>query len=200
MASNSAGGSTLGNLAARRAQLLKQRERLSLTDSSGVGGARPQGNVQTVQPTPKGPAAPTAATPDQTAPQPQPPAAQPAARGGAKQYDPQMLQQATDFLNQVKSSGGPPAAETPDLEMAPPTVSPSLTDQIQAVGADNLSPVAQFMRVAGRPPTGREMVIFSATKALEDQLGRPPTRNELLMHVTSQAANPNNTGPEPVAF
>jgi hypothetical protein len=54
----------------------------------------------------------------------------------------------------------------------------------------------QAMRVFGRPPSAREMVIFNAVRSLEQQLGRPPTRNEVLMHVTRPGTL--STGPEPV--
>jgi hypothetical protein len=201
MATQGSGGSTLSALTARRAQLLKTRQRLNINDSNTTAGtAAAAGSVQRVQPVPQGPAAPTPDAPDVTAPVPQPPSAAPAGPGQPQQRDEQMLQQARDFLDQARSGGGVPQAPVPDLETAPPTVPASLTDQIGSVGGAGLSPVAQFMRIAGRPPTGREMVVFNATKTLEQQLGRAPTRNELLMHVTSPQNNPNNAGQEPVAF
>ncbi len=80
----------------------------------------------------------------------------------------------------------------------PPSVPTSLANQIESVGGLGISPYAQAMRLFGRPPGAREMVIYNAVKSLEAQLGRPPTRNEVLMHVTAPGGA-NTSGPEPVA-
>jgi hypothetical protein len=124
-----------------------------------------------------------------------PPAA--GAQKPATERDPAMLAQAKDFIDSVRSQGNAVAPAGEPIQMAPPTHSPALPDQITGVGAQGYSPEMQFMRLAGRPPSGREMVVFNATQQLTQQLGRPPTRNEVLMRVSNPVDL--NQGPSPVS-
>ena len=195
--STSPGGSHLAQLAARRKRLDQARVALNMGGQGGVGDVRPQANVRAPAPTPQ---APAAAEPPQT-----PQARQQTTATGAEvnpQRD-QMRQQAEEFLNRARaaqtSSGGPGGEIAPEpstLASAPPSVPTPLSGQLAAVNAQQLSPIAQFMRVAGRPPSGRELYVFNAVRSLEQQLGRPPTRNEVLLHVTAPGGS--TQGPEPV--
>ena len=188
MATPGGAGSHLAALAARRASLQKARERLSLSNTGGVADARPQANVQAVAPPPKAPAQPPISTPNGVPSAP---------TNDGTTRDPAMLAQAQGFLEQYKAQGKEVAPAQPGVMTPPPSVSPSLSDQVRSVGAIGMSPYAQAMRIYGRPPGAREMVIFTAVQALEAQLGRPPTRNEVLMHITAPGGS-NTSGPEPV--
>ncbi len=188
MATPGGGGSHLAALAARRASLEKARSRLAISDTGGAAGARPQANVKAVAPPPKAPATPTAPAPSGV------PA--PAPGGDGTTRDPAMLQQAQNFIEQYRAQGKEVTPAPTGVVTPPPSLSPSLSDQVRSVGAIGMSPYAQAMRIYGRPPGAREMVIFTAVQALEAQLGRPPTRNEVLMHITAPGGS-NTTGPEP---
>lgn len=189
MATPSGGGSHLAALAARRQSIQKARERLSLAPSGGVAGARPQGNVQSPAPLPQAPASPPIQAESTTAP-----AAQP---GAGTTRDPQMLAQAQSFIQQVQAQGKEVTPPPTGVVTPPPAVPAPLGDQISSIGAMGMSPYAQAMRIYGRPPSAREMVVFSSVQALEAQLGRPPTRNEVLMHITAPGGT-GTSGPEPV--
>jgi len=96
-----------------------------------------------------------------------------------------MLDQVRAFLGQV--SGGqrgepPPLVEPtrPQAETAP------LMERVNALGAQGLSPNEQFYRLAGRPPSPRELTAFNSRMVLEQQLGRPPTVNELRFYLAGQ--------------
>jgi hypothetical protein len=108
-----------------------------------------------------------------------------------------MLEMAKGFIDQARNQGNEVAPEGPSIDMAPPTASPALADQISGVGAAGYSAEMQFMRLAGRAPSGREMVVFNATQQLAQQLGRPPTRNEVLARVTAPVEAMQ--GPAPVS-
>lgn len=185
MATNSPGGSHLAQLAAKRKKIDAARQQLRM----GGDPARPQSNVRAPAPTPEAPGQPPESAESQTTRR------QATTAGG--EVNPQreeMRRQADEFLMRAKasqsgSSGGPDGeiAPAPDtLTTAPPSVPAPLGDQLARVGATQLSPIAQFMRLAGRPPSGRELYVFNAVRSLEQQLGRPPTRNEVLLHVTAR--------------
>lgn len=186
MATQGGAGSSLAALAQKSRTINKTRQALGLS-SSAAGGT---GQVRAPAPPPPPRAigdSPVAAA--QSAP--------PAAADTATERDPQMLEMAKGFLDQARNQGNAVAPEGPSITGAPPTISPPLSEQIGGVGAAGYSAEMQFMRLAGRPPSGREMVVFAATQQLTQQLGRPPTRNEVLMRVTSPAEV--NQGPAPVS-
>lgn len=185
MANQTGGGSHLAGLAARRASLQKSRERLGLSGAGGVGApVAAQSNVRAAAPTPESPAAP-----------PQAPQTAPVTTPSQPQRDPQMLAQAQQFLDQVRNKGNVPTPIGESVQTAPPSVPEALSQQVDRVGAAGMSPEMQAFRIFGRPPAAREMVIFNAVRALEQQLGRPPTRNELLLYVTRPGSL--SSGPEP---
>lgn len=195
MATNAPGGSHLAQLAARRRRLDASRQQLRLGSSGGASDVRPQAGVRAPAPTPEAPAA---------GPEPVESTTSQQARQQTNPNRDQMRAQAEDFLNRARasqnSSGGPTGEIAPEpgtLASPPPSVPAPLSAQLAQVGAQSLSPLSQFMRLAGRPPSGRELYIFNAARNLEQQLGRPPTRNEVLLHVTSPSQA--TSGPEPVA-
>ena len=82
------------------------------------------------------------------------------------------------------------------MATAPPSVPEALNVQVDKVGAAGMSLEMQAMRIFGRTVSAREMVIYTAVRSLEQQLGRPPTRNELLLNITRPGTG--SAGPEPV--
>lgn len=184
MATQGGAGSQLAALAAKRRTIDKTRQSLGLS-SSPAGGT---GQVRAPAPPP--PQRATGESPVAVAPAPD-------AGAPAGERDPKLLEMAKGFLDSARNNGNAVAPAGPPIAMAPATQSPSLPDQITGVGGSGYSPEMQFMRLAGRPPSGREMVVFNATQQLTQQLGRPPTRNEVLMRVTNPVDL--NQGPSPVS-
>ena len=181
----SGSGSTLTNLAQKRRSIDKTRQALRLNPTSDIGGGV---NSRVRPPAPPPPPKTNDAAEQAGAPQPE----------GAVQRDPALLKIAQDHLDEIRNQGNPRSPAPPPFATAPPTAPATLPDQIAAVGAANLSPEQAFMRLNGRPPAPREMVIYNATSQLTQQLGRAPTRNEVLMYVTRGADV--NSGPEPAVM
>jgi hypothetical protein len=194
MATQGGAGSQLAALAAKRRTIDKTRQALGL--NSGGGGSAGVARAPAPPPPPTAPGD----SPVQINPSPGPVVPQPtdaSTNTPTPDRNPQELQMVTDFLNQAKAQGKAVAPAGPPIQTAPVTQSPTLPEQITAAGADNYSPEMQFMRLAGRPPSGREMTIFNAVQSLTQQLGRAPTRNEVLLSVQNPVDM--TTGPAPVA-
>lgn len=191
--------SPLANLMARRANVQKARDAIGLSS----GGA-PNGTLRAGKPIgPNEPGTPTPAQPAVTSPQPADTGTgTPAPQGMHPDNIPQMsgnnrdeqLALVSQMLKQAANQGVP-VASAPATVTAPPSTPDTVTNQIAAVGAQQMSPEAQFMRVAGRTPSAREMSMFYATTALAQQLGRNPTKNELLTYMTRPADNTPAPGP-----
>jgi hypothetical protein len=172
-------------MAARRQQVQKARVAIGLSSAAAPGGGVRSGG-------PINPAGPAAPTPDQPAV-----SAAPAAAPAPGEFHPDNVPEmssrddmlkATEALLKQAANRGQAVAPTPAVATQPPAAPTGIQDQIAAVGAENMSPEMQFMRVAGRVPSGREMAMFAATSELARQLGRNPTTNELMMYMTRPVA------------
>lgn len=173
-------------MAARRQQVQKARVAIGLSSPAAPGAGVRSG-------APINPAGPASPTPDQPAVSAAP--AAPAAAPGEFHPDnvPQMssradMLKATEAVLKQAANRGQAVAPVPGVAEQPPAAPAGLQDQIAAVGAENMSPEMQFMRVAGRVPSGREMAMFAATSELARQLGRNPTTNELMLFMTRPVA------------
>jgi len=187
MASPGSGsGSPLAHVAARRRAV--QRTRQSL----GVGASAPNARVQPASPPP-----PTPAAEDPAARLPQTEFSPPA--GSDPNSREAMLSQAQQFLNQV-AQGGQQVAPQPEAIATPAPTEPvaPLADRLTSLGAARSPMDVQFMRLAGRPPSARELAVFAAYSQLSQEMGRPPTRRELLYRVTRRSSEPGMAGIEPV--
>lgn len=160
-------GSTLANLAKRRAQLQASRQALGLDTERGAPQA-----------------------PNRTMPNPPPPPQAPADVAPADNpNDPNaMLAKVEAFIGQhgQSSQGAAPVqAPTSPVENIPtrPTVTDTMADRIDQLGATTRTPETQFYRLSGREGTPREIAIFSARMSLERQLNRPPTESELMLYI-----------------
>lgn len=128
-------------------------------------------------------------------PPPTPPAASSPAANPAAPTDPNsreaMLARTQEVLAQSMNNGQPtaPPPEPVQSPTAPPAV--GLDTRLSQLGATALSAPVQFQRLAGRPATGRELVVFAAYQQLSRELGRAPTRNELSYRVTTQPGAAN---------
>jgi hypothetical protein len=178
------GGSTLGNMARRRAALEKQRK--SLTGGAERGA----------------PQAPTRANP-----QPPPPPSAPAQERAPAQGEPQgeapaqgsdrapRKEQAEGLLDAMRASVQgqvpPPRAAPIREEPLRPTPADTLTDRVDQLGAAGRSLEVQFYRLAGRAGGPLELSLLASRLELERQLKRVPTANE----VRSYTANPSSLGP-----
>jgi hypothetical protein len=178
--------STIANLAARRAQVQKARVAVGLSSPAAPGGGMRSGGPVN----PSAPGSPTPAQPAVTAGAP---------AGGAPMDalhpdnvpEMQTREQALAYTKQMldaHANQGRPPAPAATVNQPPPSTAPPVLDAIQAAGAEKMSPVMQFMRLAGRNPSGREMAMFAATTELARQLGRNPTSNELMMYMTQPKA------------
>jgi hypothetical protein len=180
-------------LAARRQAIQKTRVAIGLSSGGAPNGGMRQGAPVNGP----GPAAPTPAQPAEAVPE-APAATAPATEGAptnALHPDnvPTMTtrDQALAYTKQMldtQRNQGTPVTEPPATNQPPPVAASPVLDQIAAVGAQQMSPAMQFMRVNGRSPSGRELAMFSATTELARQLGRNPTSNELMMYMTRPAA------------
>lgn len=180
------GGSTLQNLASRKAALNRTRQALNKDTERG------------------GPQAPT-----RTNPSPPP---VPAQATGEPQQQPgndrvALLQQAGEFLQVqgARSRGQEPRTAEPSvqLETTRPGANDTLVDRVKSLGAESRPVETQFFRLAGREGTPRELSVFRQRLEIERQLGRVPTETELLMHMarprnfpalTQQAIEPSLPG------
>ncbi len=190
MSTQGGAGSQLAALAQKSRTINKTRQALGLSQSA-AGGA---GSVRAPAPPPT-PLAPRPA--DATAGAVVTPAQPADANAQQPARNPKQLQMVTDFLNQAKTQGREVAPAGPTMDSAPPIQSLPLSDQIEAAGATSYSPEMQFMRLAGRAPSGREMFVFNIAQQMTQQLGRPPTRNEVLARVTAPVDL--TQGPAPVS-
>lgn len=183
--------STIANLAAKRLQVQKARNMIGLSSGGGPnGGMRSGGPVN-----PAGPASPTPAQPAETAAPT--PGSTPATADAANALHPNNVpemktrEQMLAFTKQMletHANQGTPVTPAAGVDQPPAASAPPVLDQIQAVGAEKMSPEMQYMRLAGRNPSGRELAMFAATTALARQLGRNPTSNELMMYMTQPQA------------
>lgn len=165
------GGSVLGNLAQRRANLQKSKRVLT-------GGAE-RGAPQ----------APTRAIP-----QPPPPPAAPAADQAPVARE-QQLEQAQELLERARGraqgqTAAPPTAPIEGVDLRPGQQD-TLGGRIDQLGATERSLETQFYRLAGRMGSPRELSLFASRLELERQLGRVPTANEFRAYV----ASPSSLGP-----
>ena len=179
------GGSTLQNLASRKAAL--DRTRQSLNKDTERGG--PQAPTRT---NPSPPPVPAQATGDP-------------AQGGSDRTA--LLKQAGEFLNKTgaQQRGQEPRPNEPavQLETTRPGAGDTLVDRVKSLGAEKRPVETQFFRLAGREGTPRELSVFRQRLEIERQLGRVPTETELLMHMakprnfpalTQQAIEPSLPG------
>ncbi len=195
--------SPLSNLMQRRQQVQRTRDILGLS-----GGGAPQGNLRAGKPINSNePGSPTPDQPAQTVPSPAStpsptgPASTPAGAAGMNPDEiqpPQTPEDRTKLVEQfldLAKTHGKPVVPAPAIAEPPPSTAPALADQIAAQGAENMSPEMQFIRIAGRTPSGRDMAMFYATSALAQQLGRNPTPTELLQYMTQQGGQVQTGGP-----
>lgn len=175
MATGTGSGSPLAHVALRAKSVQRTRASLGMSDvGPNAGNVRP-------------------ATPPPTAPAASSPAANPAAPGGDPNSREALLARTQEMLNQAAAGGqqapAPPAIQTP----VAPTPEP-LDTRLAQLGAANLPLQTQFQRLAGRPGTSRDLVVYASYRQLTTELGRPPTRTELAYRLT---ANPGaaNMGP-----
>ncbi len=177
--------STLANLAARRQAIQKTRVAIGLSSggapNGGMRAGAPVNGPGPASPTPDQPAvtaAPTAGAPmDALHPDNVP---EMKTREQALAYTKQMLD--------TQRNQGRPVTPAAPVNQPPASAAPPVLDAIRDAGAEQMSPVAQFMRLAGRNPSGREMAMFAATTELARQLGRNPTSNELMIYMTQPRA------------
>ncbi len=183
------GGSTLSNLASRRAALNKTRQALNPDTERG------------------GPQAPTRANPS---PPPVPAQQIQAPERRAGEVRQQMLNEAGDFLQDqgAKRRGQAPREAQPAVSGAQttrPSAADTLVDRVESLGATKRPVETQFFRLAGREGTPRELSVFRARLEIERQLNRVPTETELLMFMarprnfpalTQQAIEPSPQGAE----
>ncbi len=195
--------SPIANLLARRANVQRARDALGLSQNL------PQGAMRSGKPiSANEPASPTPANPAQAVPPtPAPPAGGAGAAPPAEGLHPdnvpnmssrdEMLAYTKRVLEQAGNQGRA-VAPVPAVENAPGYTVPSLQDQLSEVGAQQQSPYIQFMRLAGRTPSSREMAMFSAANFLSQQLGRNPTKNELMMYMQGAGNGAGQAGPSPI--
>lgn len=169
MASNVGSGSPLASVAAKARAV--QRTRATL----GIGATSPNAGVRPGAP-PSPPPAATSAGAEIPIPAP-PEGVDPNSREA-------MLSQAKSVLDQASSKQL--AIQSPNPP--PPT---QLGERLTQLGATGLTPSRQFQRLAGRPPSGRELVVYTAYQQLSQELGRPPTRTELTYRVTTSPGSAN---------
>lgn len=170
MADRSGGlGSTLANVAAKARQVQRTRELLNLGER---GAPQPQRTVP-----PRAPA-------DTRAPQRAP---QPAAEGTPEDRQAALVQRTREFLGQMKTGGMAPAPEEPGFRPMTEKQRPA-GEALAEVGAQAVRPEIAFFRLAGRPPSPKELAIFQARIELERQLGRPPTRTEMKLYISRPEA------------
>lgn len=177
--------STIANLAARRQQVQKARVAIGLSTPAAPGGGLRSG-------APINPGAPGSPTSDQPAVTAAPTDGAPTnalhpdnvpemtTRDQALAYTKQMLD--------THANQGRPITPAATIDQPPAATAPPVLDAIRDAGAEQMSPVLQFMCLAGRNPSGREMAMFAATTELARQLGRNPTSNELMMYMTQPRA------------
>lgn len=174
-------GSALANLAAKRRQVKKAGQVLGL-DQRGVPKPQRPG------PPPKPPA-------DQ-----RPPQQAPTQPEGQLEIPPeareQLRQRIAGFLQQMRAGGAQPV-EGERVQRVDTQPTGLISQQAARLGLEGLSLREQFRRLAGRPPSPRELNMFAARMELERQLGRPPTVNELKEYISQ----PDRLSPSfPVAF
>lgn len=170
--------SPLAHVAQRAKAVQRTRDNLGLS-----GAGRPNGGMSPSTPPPSAPAAAA-------------PAANPAAPAAAGDPNSReaMLARTQDMLAQA-SNGGQAVAPTEPIQSPAPPPPVGMDQQLTRLGATNLPLSTQFQRLAGRPATGRELVVSSAFQQLSRELGRAPTRTELAYRVTQ---NPGAATIEPV--
>lgn len=185
---NIGSGSPLANVAARARAVQRTRSTL------GISGSAPNGPVRPATPPPSTPAAS-----DPAASLPQTDFAPPA--GTDPNSREAMLDQARQFLSQAANGGNQVAPAPSPIDVPAEMPAPDLGESLMNVGATNLPLDIQFQRMAGRPPSGRELAVFASYSQLYQQLGRPPTRNELLYRVVEAGGgHPGESGTEPVVM
>lgn len=172
------GGSTLGNLAARRAALQANRKRLSGSADRGAPQAPTRAQPQ---PPPLSPQQPQTAPTD---------GQQPA--GGEIPTDEQALEQVGEFLQttgaQAQNRNVTPRRTIEGVNARPGAEGPLIGERIKKLGVANRPPETQFFRIAGREPSPRELALFNARLMLERQLNRPPTVNEMRTFIARGSA------------
>ncbi len=176
------GGSTLGNLAARRAALQANRKRLT----GGADRGAPQAPTRAQpQPPPLSPQQPQTAPTDG-----QPAGGQPA--DGEIPTDEQALEQVGEFLQttgaQAQNRNVTPRRTVEGVNARPGAEGPLIGERIKQLGVANRPPETQFFRIAGREPSPRELALFNSRLMLERQLKRPPTVNEMRTFIARGSA------------
>lgn len=172
------GGSTIANLASRRAALQGTRKRLT----GGADRGAPQAPTRAQpQPPPLSPQQPQTAPTD---------GQQPA--GGEIPTDEQALEQVGEFLQttgaQAQNRNVTPRRTVEGVNARPGAEGPLIGERIKQLGAANRPPETQFFRIAGREPSPRELAIFNSRLMLERQLKRPPTVNEMRTFIARGSA------------
>ena len=184
MPSNNVSSSTIANLAARRQQVQRARNAIGLSSGGAPNGGMRSGKP--INPNEE-PASPTPAAPAEQVPQTVAPDALHPDNVPEMNTHEDRLKFTQKMLDAAKS-GGRMITPAPKVNETPASTAPQVLDQIDALGAAKMSPVMQFMRIAGRSPSGRELAMYSATVELARQLGRNPTSNELLQYMTQPKA------------
>ncbi len=179
-------GSPLASIAARAKSV--QRTRAAL----GIGAAGPNGPVRTANP-PQTPAATDAPA------GPMPITDFPGAGGDPNSRD-SLRAQAQQFLQQAANNGQQVAPAPEAIQTPPHVTTPDLGESLAGVGASNLPLDIQFQRLAGRPPSGRDLAVYGIYAQMYREMGRPPTNTELLYRVTQPAAAPQSASIEPVVL
>lgn len=179
------GGSSLGAMGRRAANLRKQSKLLT----SGAERGAPQ--------------APTRANP-----QPPPPPAAPAqeraqAQAGGQEGAPpeeggtraERLAKTEELLKNVGSQmqGQVPPPDEDRIQDASmrQNQTTTLRDRLQQLGASERSLETQFFRLAGRMGSPNELALLSSRLEVERQLNRPPTQTEFRNFI----ARPGSVGP-----
>jgi len=179
-------GSPLASVAARAKSV--QRTRAAL----GIGTLIHNGPVRSATP----PASPPAAA----APDAQLPITDYSGGGGDPNSREALRTQAQKFLQQVANGGNQVAPAPEAIKMPPDVPTPDLGTALDLVAARDLPLDIQFQRLAGRPPSGRDLAVYGIYSQMYRELGRPPTNTELLYRVTQPAASPHSAGIEPAVI
>lgn len=162
-------GSTLSNLAARRRMIQKTRESLFGQGERGVEPVqRPIPGSVPAQPKEGRRGAPAAGE-----------------AGVSDEARQQMIQETMTTMAQMQAGGRPAPAQQRYQPQRPEQT--MLTERLPFYGAENVAAETQFYRLAGRPPSPRELAIFQSRIELERQLGRVPTLPELKMYISRGA-------------